>query len=104
MLTKNKYRNKKLKESARDQACVCHGNEGTTVWAHSNSLRHGKGTGVKAHDLFGAYLCHESHQDYDQLPEFKFTVKYGLSKDEWFSDMWDASMIIVCNKGLLGGD
>jgi len=35
-------------------------NRGDIVACHSNSLRHGKGTGIKAHDL-PAYLCRECH-------------------------------------------
>lgn len=95
------YRNKKLTQSARDEACVCHGRVGTTVWAHSNKQRHGKGTGIKAHDLFGAYLCFESHTDLDQMTESKFLEKYGFNKMAWFLDKWEESMIVACEKGYL---
>ena len=38
------YRNKKLTELACGQSCVeCGANDGTTVWAHSNLMEHGKG-------------------------------------------------------------
>lgn len=95
------YRNKKLTESAEHEQCVCHGRTGTTVWAHSNKMRHGKGRGIKAHDIFGAYLCFESHSDLDQLPEDKFVQKYMYSKHDWFMDKWEESMIVACEKGYL---
>lgn len=100
-MIKNKYRNKKLTQSAKDEACVCHGTYGTTVWAHSNQQRHGKGTGTKAHDLFGAYLGYEAHTDFDTLTNIKFVAKYGKHKDDWFQDMWERSMIIACENGYL---
>lgn len=95
------YRNKKLTESARNEPCVCHGREGTTVWAHSNKMRHGKGRGLKAHDLFGAYLCFESHTDFDQMPDAKFFAKYGRNKWDYFIEMWEQSMIVACEKGYI---
>lgn len=33
--------------------------------AHSNQMRHGKGTSIKAHDVFHAALCHECHRALD---------------------------------------
>lgn len=96
-----KYRNSKLTQSAKDMPCVCHGIKGTTVWAHSNRSSHGKGAGTKAHDLFGAYLCHESHSDFDTLGEAKFMEKYHLTKDEFFMMMWERSMIVACEGGHL---
>jgi len=60
------YRNKEILEHARGKACQnCWKQDGTTVAAHSNLLEHGKGRGIKAHDCFVAYLCHECHTDYD---------------------------------------
>lgn len=45
--------------------CMCCGIEdGTIVGAHSNSSSHGKGRGIKAHDIVAA-LCHKCHQDFD---------------------------------------
>jgi hypothetical protein len=99
----NKYRNKKLTQSAKYEACVsCGANDGTIVWAHSNSQRHGKGTGTKAHDLFGAYLCYECHQKYDfGYAPYKFVDRVYTHKNEWFLEMWEKSMIIACEKGYI---
>lgn len=90
------WRSKKLCQSARDEACVaCGAADGTVVWAHSNEQKHGKGMGIKAHDLFGAYLCHHCHTQYD-------TGKDGKTyKELWFRDQWEKSMIVACNKGYL---
>ena len=88
------YRNEKLKKSARDAPCVsCGIDNGTTVWAHSNELKHGKGTGIKAHDIFGAYLCYKCHSDFDQ--------SRILDRKEWFRIMWEKSLIYACNNGKL---
>lgn len=97
----NYYRNKKLTDSARHEACICHGRTDTTVWAHSNLMRHGKGRGLKAHDLFGAYLCFESHHDFDTMSNEKFLEKYSNHKVKWFLDKWEESMIVACEKGYL---
>lgn len=58
------YRNKKLLEAARDcpncMACE-RANDDTIVAAHSNQIRDGKGTGIKAHDYRIAFLCCHCH-------------------------------------------
>lgn len=40
---------------------VCNGRTDTTVWAHSNQDRHGKGKNLKSHDCFGAWACFACH-------------------------------------------
>lgn len=90
------YRNKKLTQSAKHESCVsCGANDGTIVWAHSNLSRHGKGMGMKAHDLFGAYLCNNCHQKYDS-----YSAVFGDLPD-WFLKQWEKSMLIACKKGYL---
>jgi len=60
------YRNKHLTRLARFIPCSgCGIDDGTQVWAHSNFLRHGKGTGIKAHDYYGAILCYKCHCELD---------------------------------------
>lgn len=62
---------KALRETAADQPCqfnvpgVCLRTTSTTVWCHSNESRHGKGRGIKAHDVFGAWGCRACHDWYD---------------------------------------
>jgi len=98
------YRNAKLKASAKHESCVsCGANDGTVVWAHSNSQRHGKGMGIKAHDLFGAYLCHKCHSAYDAGQHYGIEHAGGFIFDNklWFLHQWEASMIIACEKNYL---
>lgn len=60
------YRNKKILKAADGASCqMCGKCDGTIVAAHSNSQRHGKGIGLKAHDLFVAFLCGVCHDWYD---------------------------------------
>lgn len=60
-------RSKAYRDGARGQACtlripgVCNRDPETTVFAHSNLLRDGKGKGRKADDLFGCDACSECH-------------------------------------------
>ncbi|MCL6559036.1 MAG: DUF1364 domain-containing protein [Firmicutes bacterium] len=91
------YRNKKLRDSARHEPCVnCGVDRGTTVWAHSNCQRHGKGIGIKAHDVFGAYLCGDCHSHYDAG-----AWPSRDERNEWFIEQFIKSMIIACEKGYL---
>jgi ferredoxin len=66
------FRSKKLTDLARGQDClfnipgVCNYNAETTVAAHSNLLRHGKGKGLKAHDCYSAWACSNCHSWLDQ--------------------------------------
>lgn len=62
----------KITESARGQECqirlpgVCSGNNETVVWCHANGLASGRGSGLKSHDLTGAYGCNKCHDVYDR--------------------------------------
>jgi hypothetical protein len=61
---------KKLRDSAEGEACtmespMCNGNPATTCWCHSNHMEHGKGHGLKAHDVMGFYGCTGCHEWYD---------------------------------------
>lgn len=63
------YRNQKLlKLASRAPHCMNPAcgtlNRGQIVACHSNSQRHGKGTGLKAHDIT-AYLCGHCHDMLD---------------------------------------
>jgi len=61
------YRNKKLTEIVRKLPCQqCGIEDGTVIAAHSNQLRDGKGTGIKAHDYRIAALCNLCHMGLDQ--------------------------------------
>ena len=75
------YRNKALLEVVRASPCQSCGREdGTVVAAHSNQIRDGKGTGIKASDAAIAALCYNCHTMIDQGSK--------LSKEERF-DIWE---------------
>jgi hypothetical protein len=95
------WRSKKLTQSAKHESCVaCGADDGTIVYAHSNEQKHGKGMGIKAHDLFGAYLCQNCHDGYDGRTDM-FILYSQQDKRDWFREMWERSMIRACNKGYL---
>ena len=108
------YRDKHLLALAEGQPCLlrishrCLEEDGsTTVAAHSNSLQHGKGKGIKADDNLTAALCLKCHYEIDQgknlskeerqekwLKAHKNTVALLLVRGEWPSGVpvpeWDA--------------
>lgn len=61
-----------LRDLARGAPCmfkvpgICNNDPETSVWCHSNELRHGKGKAIKAHDCFGAIGCSACHAWHDQ--------------------------------------
>lgn len=64
-------RSQKILRSAKGQPCafrfpgICHGGTETTVWAHLNGGRFGKGMGMKAHDILGGHACFWCHSYLD---------------------------------------
>lgn len=65
------YRNKKILQAAKGEDCTmqspnCNGDRATVVACHSNMLVHGKGKGLKAHDLFIFFGCSGCHEFYDR--------------------------------------
>lgn len=60
-------RSQKILRSAKGQTCafrfpgICQGGTETTVWAHLNGGRFGKGMGMKAHDVLGGHACFWCH-------------------------------------------
>jgi hypothetical protein len=66
------YRNPALLALAKDEECLtrvptyCWGGIESTVSAHSNRTRDGKGKGIKAHDWCIAFACGGCHFFLDQ--------------------------------------
>lgn len=62
------YRNKRILDLAQHHHCQALGcpADAPSVAAHSNFGKHGKGTSMKAHDCFVAYLCVDCHRWVDQ--------------------------------------
>lgn len=79
------YRCERLLDIARHAPkCMSCGayNQGDVVAAHSNALKHGKGKGIKAHDLV-AYVCRECHSQIDG-------AEGGLSREAKYLMFMDA--------------
>jgi len=63
-------RSKKMRDGARGQTCtmripgICNHDPETVVFAHSDYFMHGKATGLKGHDIFGADMCSSCHEAY----------------------------------------
>lgn len=95
------YRNRKLRESARGQDCqlripgICNGNPETTVWAHLNGHKYGKGMGHKSHDLFGLYACSACHTYYDS----RSYLDPGIEQQVQAACL--RSLKIACDEGVL---
>lgn len=93
------FRNRKLLDLARDQACVmCGADDGTVVAAHSNLLEHGKGQGIKAHDGMTAWLCHQCHAELDQGKTMNKAEKRELTLTaicRTYQKLWDQNLIEV---------
>lgn len=64
-------RSQKIIDTARGAECafrfpgICQGGTETTVWAHLNGARYGKGAGIKAHDVLGGHACFWCHSYLD---------------------------------------
>lgn len=91
------YRSPKLLQHAQYYPCQSCGAYGTTVAAHANGHMFGKGLGVKADDMFSAYVCYNCHD--------KIDGRSGrLSREErdelWFS-AWIKTMRIWFTDGIV---
>ena len=99
------YRNSKILAHANGQECQnCGNNDGSTVAAHSNQQEHGKGRGIKAHDLYVAYLCQHCHSWLDQGTGNDPTDLYNSSrteKQEMFTRAMHKTMLILVKDGIL---
>lgn len=64
-------RSRAVLDSAKGAPCafrfpgICQGGTETTVWAHLNGARYGKGAGIKAHDILGGHACFWCHSYLD---------------------------------------
>ena len=92
------HRSKRLRDSANGAPCAMLGPNCTGIsaaWRHSNHGQHGKGTGIKAHDLFGFYGCQPCEDWYcttereNRLPAFLLA--------------WQRSMLWACENGAIRG-
>ena len=94
-----------IRASARGQDCtlgiagVCNGNPETTVWAHSNQLKDGKGMGIKARDEEGCYACSGCHAWLDGgWTQYKIDRE---TVDQIFDTARRISQVLLRVKGLI---
>jgi len=100
------YRNRKLLDLAHDLnnclfqipgVCIGYSVEGLEP-AHSNSIKHGKGAGIKAHDYYFVASCRNCHMAYDSGSQFSKPEKQELFLSGWertISACFELGLIIV---------
>ena len=79
----------KITASANGQDCqvriigVCKGDPAYTIWSHARHGAAGKGKGIKALDIAGAYACTACDAAYDQLIGVPHMTRSEVDLD-WF--------------------
>lgn len=77
---------------------VCSYDPATTIWSHCRHGSAGKGKGIKAVDLAGAYACTSCDAAYDQMQGTDMT-REQLDLD-WFHGHM-RSLVLLSDKGLI---
>src|SRR5690606_24624617 len=78
------YHDQAVLDACRGEPCyltipgICVGGTDTTVPAHSNQARHGKGMGIKARDEYTVPACYACHAEIDQGNTFTREEKFAL--------------------------
>lgn len=94
-----------IRESARDEECtvripgVCTFRSETTIWSHAPLGAAGKGRGLKAIDLAGAYCCTAC----DAAIDGQRSLPAGVTRDQALLDWFLGhmrSLVILKQKGL----
>jgi hypothetical protein len=81
--------NAKREKSGEDKLCrgqpcylaipgCCRNDIASVVPAHSNQLRHGKGKGIKALDVYTVPACRDCHSELDQGKRFTREEKFAI--------------------------
>lgn len=97
----------KIRESARGETCqvrlvgVCTGNPEKTIWSHARWGCAGRGKGIKAPDIAGAYCCTDCDAVYDGQRAFKapYTCRVEIDRD-WSMGHF-RSLLMLIEKGLV---
>jgi len=96
----------KITRSAKGEECqiriigVCNHNPETTVWCHLAGSAAGKGIGMKAISLLGAYGCFACHEVVDR----RRAAPRGMTRQDVESDFAKGhyrSLVILDQKGLI---
>ena len=99
---RNHIRSKAIRESARDESCCWPGCYTLAqCWAHSNLQSDGKGTGIKAEDIYGAYLCQYHHDCYDGRENTSGEYKNSFDRQWYFDQAMKKSWKKLINKGII---
>ena len=102
-LTKRRaIRSKAIRASAHGELCTWPGCDSPNgvVFAHSNMSVHGKGTGRKSCDIFGAYMCHEHHTKYDEAA-YRGSVSYFCAYESHFMRAMSETWKRLVYKGII---
>lgn len=100
---------KNLRQSAANQDCtmrspICNHNNETTVLAHLNKLRFGKGKGLKANDMAALYCCSACHDLLDgRIPSYG--VDPNLTSDDVYRMALEGVVethIVMIKNGIIG--
>ena len=80
----------KITQSARHEEClvripgICTHDPEKTIWSHCRHGAAGKGKGIKAIDLAGAYACTACDAAYDQMTGIGGTMTRAEVDLDWF--------------------
>lgn len=77
---------------------ICNFDKASTIWAHANGSAGGKGIGMKADDLLGAYACSDCHDVYDRRKPV------AMERNEVELAFWEGharSLILLIKKGII---
>jgi hypothetical protein len=99
------YRNKRIRESARGKECLmrlpgCAGGTESTIWSHYRGGSGGKGLGLKADDLCGAFACVSCDQLYDGQKKRPAHLNFQDVMLAWF-EAHIKSIVILHAEGVI---
>lgn len=79
---------------------ICTFDPAKTIWSHCRHGAAGKGRGIKALDIAGAYACTACDAAYDQLAGVPHTMTRAQVDLDWFMGHM-RSLVILKDKGLI---
>ena len=95
-----------IRKSAEGVPCqvrligICNHDPATTIWAHANGSAAGKGIGMKAHDLLGAYACSNCHDVYDRRAD----APEAFAREQVELAFWEGharSLLLLIERGII---
>ena len=95
-----------IRKSAKGMDCqirligICNHNSESVCWAHANGSAAGKGIGMKAHDLLGAYACSNCHDVYDRRAD----APEAFAREQVELAFWEGharSLLLLIERGII---